>query len=278
MRNTWAVCKREFHSFFTTPIGYVVVGVFALISGLAFVLSLLTYAKMSVEPASYGYTSVPDFGETFLSPYLVFNGILIMFLSPLITMRLLAEERHRGTIELLLTYPLRDREIIFGKYLAALGMLLVMMIVIAVHLAVVGRFAPLEPAVLVFGVLTVVLMGMAFLALGLFVSSVTRSQITSGTLTFGVNLVMYVVGNIGEKLPTANPAPEAWPEAVRGALGGAYALFRGLVMQLPLDAHAKDMALGVVAPRDVGYYLLFSAFFLFLTFRALESRHWRGKS
>ena len=90
MKNTWAICKREFLSFFTTPIGYVVVGVFALISGLAFVLSLMTYSKMSIEPAAYGYTSVPSFGETFLSPYLVFNGILIMFLSPLMTMRLLA--------------------------------------------------------------------------------------------------------------------------------------------------------------------------------------------
>ncbi len=278
MRNTWAVCKREFLSFFTTPIGYVVVGVFALISGLAFVLSLLTYSKMSIEPASYGYTAVPSFGETFLSPYLVFNGILIMFLAPLMTMRLLAEERHKGTIELLLTYPLRDREVIFGKYLAAVGMLLVMMCVIAVHLGVVSRFAPLEPAMLVFGVLTVVLMGMAFLSMGLFVSAVTRSQITSGTLTFGVSLVMYVVGNIGEKLPSANPTPEAWPEIARNALGAAYALFRGLVMELPLDKHAKDMALGIVAPKDVGYYLLFTAFFLFLTFRALESRHWRGRS
>ncbi len=277
MRNTWAVCKREFSGYFLTPIGYVVVGMFALISGLAFTLSLLTYAKMSTEPANYGYTTIPEFAETFLSPYLVFTGILIMFISPLITMRLLAEERHRGTMELLLTYPLRDREIVFGKYLAALGMLLVMMIIVAAHLLVVARFREMEPAVLAFGVLTVVLMGMAFLSLGLFVSAISRNQITAGTIAFGANLLLYIVGNLGEKLPEKNPVPEGWPEALRGLLGSGYGIFRGLLMELPLDTHARDLALGVVTPKDIGYYLLFSAFFLFLTFRALESRQWRGK-
>lgn len=277
MRNTWAVCRREFAAFFLTPVGYVVVGVFALISGLAFTLSLFTYAKMSVDPTSYGYSTVPDFAETFLSPYLVFNGIWIMFLTPLVTMRLLAEERNRGTMELLLTYPLRDREIVFGKYLAGVGMLLVMMVVVAVHLVVVSRFVALEPAVLVFGVLTVLLMGMAFLAIGLFVSALARSQITAGIVTFGVFLLLYILGNVGEKLPQNNPAPETWPDSARAVVGAGSALVRGLAMELSLDAHAREMALGVVSPKDVGYYLLVCAFFLFITFRALESRHWRGR-
>lgn len=277
MRNTWAVCCREFSAFFVTPVGYIVTGVFALISGLAFALSLFTYAKMSVDPTSYGFSTVPDFAETFLSPYLVFTGIWIMFLSPLITMRLLAEERHRGTMELLLTWPLRDREIIFGKYLAALGILLVLMLIVAVHLVVVSRFVALEPAVIVFGVCTVWLMGMSFLAIGLFVSALSRSQITAGIVTFGGFLLLYILGNVGEKLPAVNPAPAAWPETVRMVFGGGYALFRGLVMELALDNHARDMALGVVSPPDIAYYLLVSAFFLFLTFRALESRNWRGK-
>ena len=276
MRNTWAVCKREFAAFFHTPIGYVVVGMFAAISGLAFSISLITFAKISQSPGTYAYSTAPDFEETLLSPFLVFCGMMIMFLSPLITMRLLAEEKHRGTIELLLTYPLRDREIVFGKYFAALGMVLIMMLIVGLHLLIVGRFVEVEPAVLAFGVLTVLLMSGAFIALGLFVSSVTRNQITSGTITFGVNLILYIVGNVGDDLPTANPAPATWPVLLREPLGFLYGVFRGLVLELPLDAHAKDMAQGVFQPSDIAYYVLFSAFFLFLTFRSLESRRWRG--
>lgn len=275
-RNTWAVCKREFKSYFLTPVGYVVVGMVAVISGLAFTLTFFMFAQITQSPSQYGYPSVPDFEETFLSPFLVFCGMLIMFLTPLITMRLLAEERHRGTIELLLTYPLRDREIIFGKYFAAMGMVLVMMLVLSVHLAVVSCFVAAEPAVLVFGVVTVFLMSAAFISLGMFVSSVTRNQITSGTVTFGLTLVLYVIGNLGADLPAQGPIPAAWPELVRAPFQFLYGIFRALMTELALDAHARDMAQGVFQPKDIAYYLLFSAFFIFLTFRALESRHWRG--
>lgn len=276
MNNAWAVCKREFASFFLTPVGYIVIGMVALISGMAFTISLFFYSDVSQNPADYAYATVPDFEEALLSPYLVFCGTLIMFLSPLITMRLLAEERHRGTIELLLTQPLRDRDIIFGKYLAAMGMVGVMLLVFTLHLGIVFRFVQVEPAVLAFGLLAVVLMGAAMMSLGLFVSAITRNQITSGTLTFGICLLLYIFGSIGEKLPTANPAPETWPDLLRSPVGLAYNVFRLLVLELPPDAHAREMALGVAEPKDIAYYVLFSAFFLFLTFRALESRQWRG--
>jgi ABC-2 type transport system permease protein len=276
MRNTWAVCKREFKSYFLTPVGYVVAGMVAAISGLAFTLSFLTYVQISQAPGAYAYPSVPDFEETLLSPYLVFCGVLIMFFSPLLTMRLLAEERHRGTIELLLTHPLRDREIIFGKYLAALGMMLVLMLIIGVNLLIVRYFVTVEPAVLAFGLLTVFLMSASFLSLGMFVSSVTRNQITSGMVTFGIFLIFFVAGALGEGLSPNNPAPETWPESMRAPVGFLYSVFKGLLLEMPLDAHAKDMAQGVFQTSDVAYYLIFSAFFLFLTFRSLESRQWRG--
>jgi ABC-2 type transport system permease protein len=277
MRNTWAVCKREFKSFFLTPVGYVVVGMFAVIAGMSFSISFITHSDITQNPTMYAYTAVPDFEETFLSPYLVFCGMLIMFLAPLLTMRLLAEERHRGTIEFLLTQPLRDREIIFGKYLAALGVLGVMMLVVGVNLCIMGWFVDnVETPVLIFGVLTVFLMGAACISLGLFVSSVTKTQIMSGTITFGATLILFILGNLGEDMPAESPVPEGWPAGLRTFIAFFYRVFRGLVMELPIDAHARDMALGVVQPLDIAYYVLFSAFFLFLTFRALESRNWRG--
>jgi len=276
MKNIWAVCRREFVSYFTTPIGYVVVGTFAVIAGLGFSASFLFYAKVSQSPAEFAYTGVPDFEETFLSPFLVFCGMLIMFIGPLVTMRLLAEERNRGTMELLLTHPLRDREILFGKYLAALGMLAVMMVVLSVHLGLLAYFVDIELAVLGFGLVTVFLMGAAFLSLGLFVSSLAGNQVTAGTMTFALWLVSYILGSLGEDLPKGNPAPETWPETLRVIVGHGYGVFRALVQELPLDAHAREMAQGVVEPKDIAYYILFTAFFFFLTFRAFESRKWRA--
>jgi ABC-2 type transport system permease protein len=275
MSRVFAVCRREFASYFQTPAGYVVTGLVAIISGLAFSISFLGYARMSQSPGDYGFSTVPDFEETLLSPFLVFCGMLIMFLSPLITMRLLAEEKHKGTMELLLTWPLRDRDIIFGKYAAALGMLLVMMLIIGADLAVVAAFVAIEPAVLIFGLVTVFLMGAAFISLGLFVSSITRNQITSGVITFGISLILYIAGNVSEDLPAENPAPAAWPELAQTMTGHVWRVFRKLMMELPLDAHAEEMALGILQPKDIAWYLLFCALFLFLTFRALESRNWR---
>ena len=276
MTRMWHVCKREFASYFVTPVGYVVLGVFALISGLGFARSFLFYCKVTESPSTFAYNGVPDFEETLLSPYLVFCGLLIMFIGPLITMRLLAAERSRGTIELLLTHPLRDWEIVFGKYTAALGILVLILGIVGVHLGIVAYFVDVEPAVLGFGLITVFLMGAAFLSLGLFVSSITRNQVIAATMTFAFWFVSWILGGLGEELPERAPIPATWPDQLGRAVGFVYGLFRALVLELPLDTHAKDMAQGILAPRDITYYILFAAFFLFLTFRALESRKWRA--
>ena len=276
MSNIWAVCRREFAAYFSSPIGYVVVGVFALISGLGFTASFIFFAKITEAPAMYAYPGIPDFEETFLSPFLVFCGMLIMFIGPLVTMRLLAEEKNRGTIELLLTYPLRDREIIFGKYLAALGMVVMMLLVVGTYLIIVSMHVDVEPAVLVFGLAAVFLMSAAFFSMGLFVSALSSNQITAGAMTFGLWFVLWILGKLGTDLPEGNPAPATWGDGARGIAGAVYAFFRAVVVELPLDAHAGNMAQGVFEPRDAAYYLLVVAFFLFLTFRALESRKWRA--
>ncbi|MDQ1255473.1 MAG: hypothetical protein QG656_64, partial [Candidatus Hydrogenedentes bacterium] len=253
----------------------VITGAFAAIAGLGFSASFLFYARVSVAPAEYAYTGVPDFEETLLSPFLVFCGMLVMFIGPMVTMRLLAEEKNRGTMELLLTHPLRDRDIVFGKYLAALGMLCVMLGVLVVDLGIVAYFVDVEPAVLAMGLVTVFLMGAAFMSLGLFVSALMSSQVTAGAVTFALWLISYILGSLAEDLPTDNPAPEQWPEALRNVIGSIYGVLSALIQQLPLDMHAKEMAQGIVEPKDIVYYLLFASFFLFLTFRALESRKWR---
>jgi gliding motility-associated transport system permease protein len=276
MRNAWAVCKREFESLFSTPVGYVVLGTFALISGLSFTASFLFYGVMSESPSTYDFPAVPNFEETFLSPYLVYAGMIMLFIAPLITMRLLAEEKNQGTIEMLLTHPLRDREIIAGKYGAALLMLLLMMSTVMLNLAIIYYFVDVEPAVLVFGLFTFFLMGAAFLSLGLFVSSVCSNQITAATATFGLFFLSFIMSYYADEMPETVPAPAGWPESAQTFIARIYDLARSIVAEVPVDAHAKDMAQGILQPYDIAYYVLFSAFFLFLTFRVLESRKWRG--
>jgi len=155
-------------------------------------------------------------------------------------------------------------------------MLLVMMAVVGVDLIIMAFYVNVEPTVLIFGLCTVFMMGAAFLSLGLFVSAMSSNQVTAGTLTFGFSLVLYVIGTLAGDLPKKNPAPEAWAEGFRNMVGSLYDFFRALVQQLAFDAHAKEMTQGVLRPEDITYYLLITAFFLFLTFRALESRKWRA--
>ena len=274
MKRAWAICKRELKAFFTTPVGYIVIGTFALISGLGFTASFLFYGLMTESPSTYDLAAVPDFEETFLSPFLVYCGTIMMFIGPLITMRLLAEEHNQGTIEMLLTHPIRDREIIAGKYAAGLVLILAMVAVLVIYILIIDHYVAVEPAVLAFGLVGVFLMGAALVSMGLFISAVCRSQVTAATATFGLFFIFFIVGYLGEDLPEESPAPATWSADMQQAADTLYSVFRTFVQELPVEAHAKTMAEGILQPSDIAYYLLFSAFFLFLTFRALESRKW----
>lgn len=274
MRNAFAIGRREFAAYFLTPVGYVTLGIFAVLAGYGFQSRFFEYMRLSQAPTDYGFTAVPDFEEYFLNPFLLYCGILVMFLTPLITMRLFAEERHRGTIEQLYTLPVRDWEMVAGKYGAAMGMVVVLMVVIGIDLAVVGAFTPMEPLILAAGLFSVLLMGVAFIALGLFISALTRNQMTAATLTFGILLGLFYVSDLVSDLPEANEG-RADSDITRAAFV-AYNVGRDAVSKLAADAHVKDLALGVVKPQDVAFYLLFAAVFLFLTMRALEARFWRS--
>lgn len=276
MRNSFVVAKREFASYFSTPVGYVVLGSFALISGLGFAFSFIMYGLQTVNPAQYELPGIPDFEEVFLSEYLLYCGMMMMFIGPLITMRSLAEERNQGTIEMLYTLPLRDRDIVLGKYLAALGMLTTLMLTIGVHLCIVYAYVDVEIEVLVFGLLAFFLMGASFLSMGLFVSSICRSQVTAATLTFSVFFVLFMVGYLSDEIPETLPIPESWPARAQEIVTAVHGTLRGLALELPIDAHARQMAQGILRPQDVVYYVLVMFFFIFLTFRSLETRKWRS--
>lgn len=276
MSRAWAICKRELRAFFTTPIGYIVLGIYALVAGLGFTASFLFYAKLSASPSTYDYAAVPDFEETFLSPFLNYCGLVFMFIVPLLTMRLFAEERNQGTIELLFTHPLRDRDIVFGKFLAGLLVVLAMVLLLIVEVTLVYRYTQVEAVVLALGLVSVLMMGAAYLSVGLFVSALCKNQITAAVMTFGVFFLLFILGYFAGELPEENEAIKSWPEQYRLVANGLYGLVRGIAMSLPVEAHARELAEGVLRPTDLIYYPLFCVFFLFLTFRALEARRWKA--
>jgi ABC-2 type transport system permease protein len=119
-------------------------------------------------------------------------------------------------------------------------------------------------------------MGAAFLSMGLFISSICRTQITAATLTFSAFFAFYMMGYMAEDLPEAAPVPAEWSEQAQTNADTVYQGFRTILNELPIDAHAQQMAQGIFQPADIAYYILFIVFFIFLTFRSLEMLKWRN--
>jgi ABC-2 type transport system permease protein len=170
-------------------------------------------------------------------------------------MRLFAEERRSGTIELLLTYPIRDGAVLLGKYLAALAMYGVMLLFTLVYPAVVLYFARVEWGVLGAGYLGLLLMGATFLAVGIFASSLTENQIVASIITFGILLIFWVIG---------------WSADYAGGPWGR------VLSHISLLEHFDSFAKGVLDTKDILYYVNFTIVALFLTLRSLEARRWKG--
>jgi ABC-2 type transport system permease protein len=193
--------------------------------------------------------------EIMISPLFLNVSVILLFTLPLITMRTYAEEKRSGTIELLLTSPLTDLQIVMGKFLGGLVLYGAMLAVTLVHMAILFVYGNPEWRPIATGYLGLILMGACFLSLGLFVSSLTRNQIIAGMVTFAVFLMFWVVN---------------WIATFMGPTSQA------VLNYLSITEHLNDFARGVIDTKHVVYYLSFIAFSLFLTVRAVDSERWRG--
>ena len=239
MRNTLAVAERELKSYFVSPIAYVITALFLLISGFLFSVILLQSNEATLR-------------------YLFSNlGVIWLFITPALTMRLLAEESRTGTIELLLTNPVRDIEVVIGKYLGALGFLLVMLACTLYYPALLFIFGEPDPDVgpMISGYVGVILQGAAFLAVGLLASSLTQNQIVAAVLTFAILLIMWL------------------SESVANFVGRPIG---DLMRYLSVTSHFQDFSRGVIDTTHVIYFLSVVAAALFLTLLSLQSRRWRA--
>ncbi len=252
----WAVLKKEMRLYFSSPIAYVVLAIFALVSGWFFYNVFAFYALVSMQSAMNPMMARDlSVAEGVLRPLFQNISVIMLLMMPILTMRLFAEEKKSGTIELLLTYPVRDGEVLFGKYLAALAIFTGMLALTLCYPILVAWTTRLEWGPLATGYLGLLLQGAAFIAIGILISSLTENQIVAAVATFGTLLIFWVI---------------SW------AADSAGATFGRILSHLSLTEHFESFAKGVIDTKDVIYYLNLIILSLFLTLRSLESKRWRG--
>lgn len=256
MSNALAIAHKELKSYFASPIAYIVIGFSAFLFGYFYVVLLENFDRMSLQAGSgFGGPEAVNVNQMLISPLFMNVSVILLFTLPLLTMRAYAEEKRSGTIELLLTSPLTDLQIVTGKFIGALGLYAAMLSVTLVHLAFLFVFGDPEWRPVATGYLGLLLMGGCLLSLGLFVSSTTKNQIVAGVVTFALTLLLWISNWI--------------------------ASFVGQPMQnvlnyLSITEHLNDFTIGIVDTKHFIYYLSFIAFNLFLTVRSVDTDRWRG--
>jgi len=254
MSNVIAIAGKELRSYFASPIAYIVVGLFALVFGYFYIVMVNFFVMQSMQSAMGGGGAMNVNRD--LIHYVLQNvAVVVLFLMPLITMRTYSEEKRTGTIELLLTSPVSDLQIIMGKFLGAMALYGLMLAVTLIHIALIFVYGRPEWKPIASGYLGLLLMGGCFVSVGLFFSSLTKNQIVAAVLTFVVLLLLWVIDWM------TNFAPSG---------------VASLLNYLSITSHLDDFAKGIVDTKHVVYYLSFITFGLFLTSRAVDSERWRG--
>jgi ABC-2 type transport system permease protein len=257
MSNVLAIANKELRSYFSSPIAYVVIGLFALLYGYFFVALLAYFVRMSMQAGQLGMQGPQsvNVNQQVIRGVMQNVTILVLFLMPMVTMRSYAEEKRSGTIELLLTSPLTDFQIVMGKFFGALALWIVMLAVSLIHMGLLFVYGNPEWKPILTAYLGLLLLGGCFIALGLFISSLTKNQIVAGMVTFAVFLLLWIIEWIGSfSGPTIDK----------------------LTTYLSIIGHFDDFSKGVIDTTHVIYYLSFITFGLFLTAKSVDSERWRG--
>lgn len=255
MRSIWIICRRELSSYFASPIAWLLLTMYSLIFGYFF-WNLVTYfLQNSMEMQMMGRNMPMNINEQIIRPLLGNNAFLEILFVPLITMRLFAEEKRNGTIELLATSPVRDVEIIIGKWLAALLLYCWLLFFTGLNFLFLFRYGHPDVKSMLVAYLGVVLQAAALLAVGTFISTLTKNQIIAGACTFAACLMLWVF---------------SWVTSYNAS---TWATVLSYISVLP---HSESFGRGVIEIKDFVYYLSVIFLGLFFTTRSLESLRWRS--
>src|SRR5882672_11621200 len=255
MRNIWTICAKELRTYFVSPIAYLLLTMFTLIFGFFFWNSVGYFNMMGLESQMRGQSFPMSVNEYVIRPLLSNVSVIGLFFIPMITMRLFAEEKRTGTIELLATSPIRDIEVIIGKWLAALMLYAVLLLFTAVNFAFLFRYGNPDWRPLAIGYLGLLLQAGGLLAIGTFISTLTKNQIVAGAATFGVCLMLWVLDWVSQF------ETSTWAQ---------------VLSYMSVITHFDSFAKGVLDTKDVIFDLTVIFLGLFFTARSMESLRWRS--
>jgi ABC-2 type transport system permease protein len=257
MRNVWTICRKELRSYFSSPIAYLLLAMFAFVFGWFFWNVLGYFIQMGMSAQMRGQMFPMNVNEEVIRPLLQNIGVVGLFFIPLITMRLFAEEKRTGTIELLATSPISDFEVILAKWLAAMLLYGCMLLISALNFAFIFKYGNPDWKPLVIGYLGLYLQAGALLAVGTFISTLTKNQIIAGAVTFAVCLMLWIL---------------EW------ASGGGFetGTWAQVLSYMSVITHYESFAKGMLSSKDAIYYVTLIFLGLFLTARSMESLRWRS--
>lgn len=255
-RRMTAIVKRELVSYFASPIAYVILAIFALLTGYFFYVRIQLYNFLSLQFMRYqGYMKELNIGDFIIKPLYANLAVVLLLLMPMITMKSYAEEKRNGTKELLMTSPVTLAEIVIGKFISACLVFITMLILTLTVPVLLGSYASADAGVMITTYTGMFLLGASMISVGMFASSITENQIVAAVIAFGILLLFWTIGWVSHG---ANPS---------------LSVFLGYMSLI--DRHFQDLLKGILDTRDIVYYLSFIFFFLFLTHRVLESERWR---
>jgi ABC-2 type transport system permease protein len=255
MRNIWIICRKELRGYFVSPVAYLLLAMFAFIFGFFFWNALAYFVLAGMESQLSGQPMPMNVNEEIIRPIFSNIGVLGLFIIPVITMRLFAEEKRTGTIELLATSPITDVEVIVGKWLAAVMLYGSMLLLSAINLMFLFHYGDPDWKPIAIGYIGLLLQAGALLAVGTFISTLTRNQIIAGAATFGVCLLLWVLD---------------WVSGYESAPWAKVLAYMSVI------THFDSFAKGVVDSKDLIFYVSLTFLGLFFTARSMESLRWRS--
>ena len=255
--NWLPIYKKELRTFFNSPMAYVILfGFVGIIGFWWYILDFRRYLMFSMQAGQNPqFAQMLNVNEMVIASNFGNISLVILFLLPLLTMRMFAEEKKSGTYELLFTLPLRDWHTLLGKFLANWTVLLLMLALTTIYPLTMAVLTNPEPWPIVIGYLGMFLMGGAFISIGIFVSSLTENQIIAAFGTYAILLIILSFS------------------FTEGAVGPVISAF---LTEINIFSHLREFLRGVIDTNDLVFYVLVTFFFLFLTLRSLESKRWRG--
>ncbi len=254
MTNIWVIIKKEVRAYFTSPVAYVVMTVFLVLTGFFFYSLIWWFNAQSAQMQNPYAAQQMNINQMVFGPLFGNMSIILLLMLPLVTMRLFAEEKKAGTDELLLTSPISVAQIVLGKFLAALFFLFALLLLTGLLTLFAFLFGNPELAPILNGYLGLLLMGAAFLAVGLFFSSLTENQIVAAISTFGALLLFWIIN---------------W------AASAASGFWKDVLNYISLFQHFDNATQGILDTTDIIYFVSFAFFGLFLTHSVIQSRRWR---